>query len=131
VIEADNFDCMFIWSGRNTSNSLFDSIRNECEESLREKAKGRFPSPTIHFLNENESMARRFSSRLVPSHGDKEADQFKNFPDLKTLSEDELKTLRSKFWMYDRDSDSTFLHWFAIVSNETEKMWRNENSLCE
>ena len=123
---------MFIWSGRATLQSRsYDELRVRCKHLLEDRAKGRFPAPTISALIEGESRARRFSSRLVPSHGDKYEDQLQNFPALKSLSEDELQRLRSKFRFYDPKSDASFLHWFAMVSNQNSKITRQGRSLIE
>lgn len=123
---------MFIWSGKATLNlASYDIVRAKCKLFLQERAKGRFPAPLIYSLEEGESMARRFVSRLVPSHGDKEDDQIKNFPMLGDLSNDKLQRLRSKFRFYDPRSDSSFLYWFAIVSNQKSKVIRQGRSLCE
>ena len=134
MIAADNFDSMFIWSSKTCSDdsSSFNHIRNVCEKHLLDEAKDRFPSPTMHFLKEGESMARRFSARLVPSHGDQEEDQMKNFSALHMLSEDELRRLRMKFRIYDPLSDASFLHWFAKVKYIDSMKWQQGgSSLCE
>lgn len=132
IIAADNFDSMFIWSGKATLQSAnFDSLRIQCKLFLQERARSRFPSPTIFELKEGESMARRFSSRLIPSHGDTEDDQRKNFTALDSLTDAELQRLRTKFRFYDPRSDSSFVHWFAMVSNQSLKASREGRSLCE
>ncbi len=122
---------MFVWSGRETLDSSYDVLRKDCMDFLLERSKDRFPAPTLYSLKEGESMARRFSSRLVPSHGDKEDDQIKNFPALQILSEDYLRRLRSKYRIYDPQSDDTFLHWFAKISNTNSSKWQQASSLCE
>lgn len=115
VIAADNFDSMFIWSGKGTQNSEHDILRKCCKDHIEQASVNRFPAPITFTFNEGDSMARRFTSRLVPSHGDKEEDWVKNL-----------------FRMYDKASgDLSFRHWIDFVTNVKSKKWQHGTSLCD
>jgi hypothetical protein len=128
VLACDNYDSMFIWSGRATLGTEFDNTREECKQFLRKRAKDRFPSPQLHLLSENDSMSRRLVSRLVPSHHDGPDQQLIHFPALKSLDDAILKTIRAKFRIYDSSSDTSFNIWF---SNVFKNEGRDGSSLCE
>jgi len=131
VIAADNFDNLYIWSGKATMNSNYDCLRNRCEKFLKERAKKRFPAPALHFFNEGESMARKLVSLLAPSHGDQPIDQVEHFSKLGDLSTSELQNLRLKFRVYDPKSDATYSHWFNSILSKGSKYTREGISLCE
>lgn len=130
IIIADNFDVMIMWSGKATLDSpIYNSLRGYCKDILKNSAKDRFPSPTIYCIEEGESMARRLTSRLVPSHGDSDEDQLRNFPELNNLSSADTQNLQSKFRYYDPKTDASFLHWYSKVSNL--KSTQEAKSLCK
>jgi hypothetical protein len=124
---------LFIWSGKDVANECGDKIRNHLIQFLLDRSVGRFPMPTLYSLNENESMSRRFTSLLAPSHGDAIEHQVANFPSLAfQLSEIELQNLRSKFCLYDPMVDPSFRDWFWNVSSAITKEERNAGeSLCD
>jgi hypothetical protein len=87
--------------------------------------------PELHMLSEGDSMGRRFTARLAPSHADPPDHQMSHFPSLTSLSHDELEALRVKFRFYDSSSDASFRTWFWGVASATN-ISRNEGlSLCE
>mmetsp|Transcript_10307 Transcript_10307/g.15196 ORF Transcript_10307/g.15196 Transcript_10307/m.15196 type:complete len:108 (+) Transcript_10307:1264-1587(+) len=103
-----------------------------CEQFLMERSKNRFPMPQLHILREGESMSRRLTSRLAPSHGDSPEQQLARFPALGTLSEQELIALRYKFRFYDPSSDPSFRDWFWSVAGTTSKSRKSTGvSLCD
>ena len=120
---------MFIWSGRGTLNSEHNILRDRCKYRVKESSKNRFPAPTLFTSKDGDSMARRFTSRLVPSHGDNVEDWVKNFP---LLSTRRTTINDKKFRMYDRSgADLSFTHWIDFVMNEKSKKWKHGTSLCE
>ena len=98
---------------------------------LKTKAANRFPMPEIHMLFEGDSMSRRFTTRLAPSHADQEEHQLVHFPELATLSKDSLANLRAKFPFYDESSDASFHSWFWSVASATNESKNDGVSLCE
>lgn len=75
--------------------------------------------PKLHVLNDGDSMSRRFTALLAPSHADPIDNQLVHFPALSTLKPDDLKELRSKFRFYDSNSDASFRTWFWSVASAT------------
>jgi hypothetical protein len=122
---------MFIWSGQATLQPEFDHIREEFKNFLLERARNRFPAPKIHELCEGDSMSRRFTSRLAPSHADPPEQQLAHFPALGTLSAEELSALRSKFRFYDPTTDPSFRGWFWGVASAASSSKDMGLSLCE
>jgi len=96
-----------------------------------EKAKDRFPMPEIHMLFDGDSMSRRFTTRLAPSHADSKDHQLANFPELATLSAEALENVRSRFQFYDAAADASFRKWFWSVSSATHASREDCMSLCE
>lgn len=87
--------------------------------------------PEIHMLFDGDSMSRRFTTRLAPSHADSPDQQLANFPQLSTLSPAALESLRSRFRFYDAASDASFRKWFWSVSSATHASRDDGVSLCE
>lgn len=112
------------------ATQTYDGLRNYLKHFLLERAKKRFPMPNFHLLNETDSMSRRFTALLAPSHGDPVEHQLASIGTLLQLSEKEQAKLRSKFRFYDPSSDPSFRNWFwditsAVVDREVGE------SLCE
>ena len=87
--------------------------------------------PEIHMLYDGDSMSRRFTTRLAPSHADKADQQLANFPQLAELSAAELSNLRERFTFYDASSDASFHKWFWSVASATNASREDGMSLCE
>lgn len=87
--------------------------------------------PEVHLLFDGDSMSRRFTTRLAPSHADSPEQQLLNFPELSSLSSSAIESLRSRFEFYDAASDASFRTWFWSVSNATHSSREDGMSLCE
>ena len=87
--------------------------------------------PELHVLAEGDSMGRRFTSRLAPSHADPPDHQIAHFPLLETLPTQELEAVRQKFRFYDASSDASFRTWFWSVASATSVSRKDGLSLCE
>lgn len=87
--------------------------------------------PHLHVLSEGDSMSRRFTALLAPSHGDPIDHSLAHFPALARLSAEELSKLRSKFRFYDPNTDPSFRGWFWSVAGATSKAKDDGLSLCE
>lgn len=87
--------------------------------------------PEIHMLFDGDSMSRRFTTRLAPSHADKADQQLANFPELSHLPEGALEKLRERFNFYDSASDASFHKWFWSVASATNASREDGMSLCE
>ena len=87
ILVADHFYELFVWSGRATQSPEYDAVRNHFKSFLIERSKDRFPVPTLHILNEDDSMCRRFIALLAPSHADPVEHQLAHFPSLANLSQ--------------------------------------------
>jgi hypothetical protein len=120
-----------VWSGNGVVGPEYDGIRRQCKEFLLERSKNRFPMPHFHTLAEGDSMSRRFTARLAPSHADPEDHQMVHFPALSDLSGAELTALREKFIFYDEATDNSFRRWFWNVSSATSNAREEGLSLCE
>jgi hypothetical protein len=96
-----------------------------------ERSKNRFPAPELHMLFDGDSMSRRFTARLAPSHADPEDHQMAHFPALSSLSPESLERLRSKFKFYDSSSDASFRTWFWSVASATNASRTEGLSLCD
>ena len=133
MIAGDHFDSLFVWSGCGlpASDSRFQPVRDLCKSILMERSKYRFPAPLLHVLSENDSMGRRFTSRLVPSHLDPPEQQIAHFPALASLSSDEIYRLRDKFRFYDESPDASFRRWFWNTAGVSSKVADEGTSLCE
>ena len=131
VIAADNYHSIFVWSGSEVSDPQYDSLRSQCLSHLTERSELRFPLPQLHVVKENDSMSRRFTALLAPSHGDPIEHCLANFPALSRLSAQELETVRQKFKFYDAESDPSFRSWFWTVVGATSSTKDRGVSLCE
>eukprot|EP00536_Pseudo-nitzschia_multiseries_P008320 jgi/Psemu1/257096/estExt_Genewise1Plus.C_2100020 len=131
IVAADFHDSLFIWSGANCTASRYDGLREKFKSHLLEVSKNRFPMPELHELSDGDSMSRRFTARLAPSHADPIDNQIVHFPALATLHPDALEELRSKFKFYDSKSDESFRTWFWSVASASNKSKLDGMSLCE
>lgn len=131
ILAADHFYELFVWSGCATLDAKFDAVRNHFQSFLLEQSKDRFPAPTLYLLQEGDSMSRRFSSLLAPSHGDPLEHQLAHFPALGTLSPDELTSLQSKFKFHDSSTDASFRNWFWNISSASNISKGSGVSLCD
>ena len=87
--------------------------------------------PIMHELNDGDSMSRRFTARLAPSHADPIDNQIVHFPLLSTLKPRALDELRSKFKFYDAESDESFRAWFWNVASASSNSRMEGMSLSE
>ena len=131
VLAVDQFDNLFVWSGRKTLGSQYDSMRKACKEHLLRISCGRFPKPHLQMLKEGDSMSRRITSRLAPAHGDPPEHQVAYFPALSHLSTAQLAALRAKFKFYDPNADPSFRKWFWQVASASSSASKEGCSLCE
>jgi len=131
ILAADQFDHLYVWSGRKTFGSEYDPLREACKNHLLARSQGRFPKPRLLFLKEGDSMSRRLTSRLAPAHGDPPEHQLAYFPALSSLPQSELTTLRDKFRFYDPNADPSFRRWFWEVASASSKAGKEGSSLCE
>jgi hypothetical protein len=76
-------------------------------------------------------MSRRFTSRLAPTHADPPEQQIAHFPQLASLSVEELSLLKAKFRFYDESTDSSFRRWFWSVAGASSNARYEGTSLCE
>uniref|UniRef100_A0A7S0CA97 Protein transport protein SEC23 n=1 Tax=Proboscia inermis TaxID=420281 RepID=A0A7S0CA97_9STRA len=138
VIAADHFDALFVWSGKSLNNchtiidrsNKYDTIRQDSRDFLLQATSHRFPSPTLYNLEEGESMSRRLTSRLAPSHVDPPEQQLAHFERLSLLTSDELHRLRNKFrFCNDTSGDTSFRKWFWDVVSATSKVAKDGQSL--
>jgi hypothetical protein len=131
IIAADHWNNMFIWSGSERIRRDFDFIREKLKKFLVARSKYRFPQPNMYMLSETDSMSRRFTSLLAPSHGDPVEHQLTHFHALTHLSQDELKKLHFRFRFYDSDSDPSFRKWFWKVASAANALGSEGTSLCD
>mmetsp|Transcript_24375 Transcript_24375/g.36161 ORF Transcript_24375/g.36161 Transcript_24375/m.36161 type:complete len:903 (+) Transcript_24375:69-2777(+) len=131
IIAADHHDCLFVWSGKATADATHDHIRKRCKEFLLERSKTRFPMPILHVLQEDDSMSRRFTSRLAPTHADPTEQQIAHFPDLAALTPNELAGLIDKFRFYEETVDASFRRWFWSIASASSNARYEGMSLCE
>jgi len=131
VLAGDHYFTLFLWSGRSTLDERHNEVRDYLNDFLLRRSQNRFPAPTLHVLSENDSMSRRFTALLAPSHGDPPEHQLANFPALGSLSPDQLTRLQSKFKFYDPETDASFRSWFWKVSSPTSDCRDEGVSLCE
>lgn len=131
IVAADFHDTMFIWSGAECTANRFDRIRDKFEETLLEASQNRFPQPKLYFIEDGDSMSRKFTARLAPSHADPIDNQILHFPQLSELKPETLKKLRSKFIFYDSESDESFRTWFWRVASASNSSRLDGLSLCE
>jgi len=129
VIAADNFHTLFIWCGRKAPDVV--QAKEYCLQFLGTRASGRFPMPDMHLLADGDSMSRRFTALLSPSHGDPIEHSLANFPGLNNLPHDELTALQSKFQFYNASTDPSFRTWFWTISSATSNSKDEGWSLCE
>ncbi|KAG7364666.1 Sec23/Sec24 zinc finger domain containing protein [Nitzschia inconspicua] len=131
IVAADFHDELFVWTGANCTAARYDGIRDKFKSKLLEITKHRFPRPLLHELQEGDSMSRRFTARLAPSHADPVDNQLLHFPALSTLKPASLQSLRSKFKFYDSNSDASFRNWFWGVASASNVSRLDGTSLCE
>jgi len=131
ILAGDHYFALFVWSGRATLDERFDEVREYMKDFLLQRSRNRFPMPTLHLLSENDSMSRRFTALLAPSHGDPVEHQLANFPALGSLSPSELTQLQSKFKFYDPETDASFRSWFWGVASPTSACKDEGVSLCD
>lgn len=131
ILAGDHYYALFVWSGQATVGEQFDGVREHCKNFLLHRSRNRFPLPTLHELKENDSMSRRFTALLSPSHFDPIDHQLSNFPALSQLSMDQLKALQTKFKFYDPESDASFRNWFWSVASASSGCKDEGVSLCE
>ena len=117
VIAADHYHSLFVWSGQETRGASYDAVRRQFKDLLPEQSKDRFPMLTFHLVSEGDSMSRRFTSLLSPSHADPPQHQVAHFSALEHLTEEELSHLRSKFRFHDPSVDPSFRQWFWDVAS--------------
>jgi hypothetical protein len=129
VIASDHYHSLFLWSGQDARGISYDAVRCQFRELLLKQAQDRFPMPTLHIVSEGDSMSRRFTSLLSPSHADPPQHQVAHFPALEHLSENELADLRAKFRFQDPKVDPSFRQWFWDVSSAAST--GQGVSLCE
>ena len=123
---------MFVWSGSETISPSFDIMRRKLKNFLIAGSENRFPQPNIYMLNKCDSMSRRFTSMLAPSHEDPVEHQLAHFHALTHLSQQELNKLLNRFQFYDPVSDPSFRKWFWDVASATKANQVNEGiSLCD
>lgn len=87
--------------------------------------------PTLYVLQEGDSMSRRFTSRLAPTHADPSEQQIAHFPDLATLTPNELAGLIDKFRFYEETVDASFRRWFWSIASASSNSRNEGMSLCE
>lgn len=146
IIAGDHHDSLFVWSGRALNQKSvvgsIENIRQVCTNYLLEQTKHRFPCPRLYVVGEGDSMARRFTSRLSPTHLDPPEQQIAHFTNLNTLMEDELMHLRNKFYYFGTHSNngdgnnndqnnSSFRRWFWNVASASSKVSLEGVSLCQ
>jgi hypothetical protein len=131
ILAGDHYYVLFVWSGRATLDPMFDGVREFFKNFLLERSRNRFPLPSLYMLTEDESMSRRFTALLSPSHFDPVDHQLSNFPALGQLSMDELTALQSKFKFYDQETDASFRNWFWSVASASSACKDEGVSLCE
>jgi hypothetical protein len=131
IIAADHHDCLFVWSGKATLDAAYDPIREKCREFLLARSKTRFPMPRLHMLSEGDSMSRRFTSRLAPSHADPPDQQIAHFPELASLTPEEISAVRDKFRFYEESTDASFRRWFWSIASASSNARYEGMSLCE
>jgi hypothetical protein len=116
-LAGDHYLNLFVWSGQATSDPVYDKVRERYKKFLLKRSRHRFPMPTLYVLSEGDSMSRRFTALLAPSHDDPVEQQLAHFPSLGNLSPTELSDLQKKFKFYDSSTDSSFRKWFWSVSS--------------
>lgn len=131
IVAADFHDEMFVWTGAGCAAARYDGIRDNFKAHLYEVAQNRFPKPLLHELTEGDSMSRRFTARLAPSHADPVDNQMLHFPALSVLKQTELESLRHKFKFYDSESDASFRKWFWSVASASNVSRLDGTSLCD
>ena len=130
IIVADHWHYMFVWSGSSTLNPQYDVIREQLKLFLMDRSQHRFPRPNLYVLSEGDSMSRRFTSLLGPSHGDPVEHQLAHFQALTRLTPEELVKLHSRFRFYNPQSDPSFRNWFWNVASAASTCGTVGISLC-
>jgi hypothetical protein len=131
IIAADYSHSLFVWSGSVTTASENDGIRRQLQKFLLDRTQKRFPAPNFHFLTETDSMSRRFTALLAPSHGDPVEHQLAHFPALALLSAEQQAKLNARYRFYDPESDPSFRKWFWGVASATSDSRSEGISLCD
>ena len=132
ILVADMFDSLVIWSGKAIDKNSEDDVMDRIKVFVHERCDGRFPAPQIHFLREGDSMSRKLTSRLVPSHKDPPEQQVALSPALTSLPSHKLEELRNKFRYHDSTGDdSSFRKWFWDVASASAEVSNVGRSLCK
>jgi hypothetical protein len=131
ILAGDQYYVLFVWSGRDTFDSRFDEVREHFKDFLLKRSVNRFPMPMLHILREGDSMSRRFTALLGPSHGDPVDHQLTNFPALASLTPSELAKVQSKSQVYDSTADPSFRTWFWNVASASGSTNNDGISLCD
>jgi len=132
IIAADHHDGLFVWSGKATLDTQYDGIRQHCQDFLLDRSKLRFPQPQLHVVHEGESMSRRFTTRLAPTHADPWDRVVVHFPALQSLTPMEKTSLLQKFVFHDEQSDDvSFRRWFWSVASAGSPAAQQGMSLCQ
>jgi hypothetical protein len=129
VIAADNYHSLFVWCGKGAAE--YSNAKEYCQQFLEARSEHRFPVPDMHILADGDSMSRRFTAFLSPSHGDPVEHSLAHFPGLTSLPPNELTSLRSKFQFYDASTDPSFRSWFWGITRATSTSKDEGWSLCE
>eukprot|EP00899_Mesostigma_viride_P004844 jgi/Mesvir1/14360/Mv09764-RA.2 len=108
-------DCgtdIFIWVGLAlvANETAYAAAAAACQAYAAERARNRFPVPTMRVFKEASSMARFMQSRLVPAHKDSAHAQEAQFPQLRTLDSQALQALQAKLF---HTEEASFCEWMA------------------
>mmetsp|Transcript_10954 Transcript_10954/g.16445 ORF Transcript_10954/g.16445 Transcript_10954/m.16445 type:complete len:1000 (+) Transcript_10954:41-3040(+) len=134
VLAMDHYDNLLVWQGKSIPKDAehIEEVMDCIRSYVLQRAQDRFPSPQIHYLREGDSMSRRLTARLAPSHKDPQEQQVALCPALASLSEIELDSLRNKFRWHDTTGDDvSFRRWFWDVASASAKLGTEGRSLCE
>lgn len=107
----------------------FDKYREHCKSFLIHRSKGRFPTARMFIINEGDSMARRLTARLAPTHDDPMEILLSHNPQLGTLNPTEIQKIRDKFKFHD-SSDRSFFRWFWETVRDGSYAVQYGESLC-
>ena len=81
------------------------------EEAMREAGSSScFPSPVVCEIREGTSSERQLLCLLAPSHKDHITTQIRNFPQLDSLTAEDLASLKKKFIAVDEPSYNEWYH---------------------
>lgn len=116
ILMMDTHTDIFVWSGKDVCGPEFDIFREACVSKAVQTCEGRLPSPRILQFTEGSSASRWLACRLIPSHKDHESIQEANFPQLRSMPEDQRKALTGKFLPTD---ELSFVEYYL-------GLWRSE-----